>query len=187
MRPQVVQPQELAGEGVRTPARGIPCEGGGKRSGWRGCSRGSCRMIQGGRNDAPADATTPARLIWSGSTVSTGPTGPSPRRYPRMTELTDRVALGRPGGRPARPHHQPLWPAPAPRAPEPPPDILDQHVPPARVRQRLGQARHSLNRSVRAVVDEPPQMSTGVSQAIGRGPDSPNHPPHPPLCTPFAV
>jgi len=103
MRPQVVQPQELAGEGVRTPARGIPCEGGAKRSGWRGCSRGSCRMIQGKWNDAPADATTPTTLIWSGSTVSTEPTGPSPRRYPPNDQAD------RPGGacgtrsRPARP------------------------------------------------------------------------------------
>ena len=54
-------------------------------------------MIQGGRNDAPADATTPTRLIWSGSAVPTEPTGPSPRRCPRMTELTDRMALAGPG------------------------------------------------------------------------------------------
>lgn len=42
------------------------------------------------------------------------------------------------------PHYQPLRPALALLAPEPAPDILEQHVPPARVRQRSGQARHSL-------------------------------------------
>ena len=45
----------------------------------------------------PVRASSPARLIWSGSAVPTGPTGPSPRRYPRMTELTDRVPLAGPG------------------------------------------------------------------------------------------
>ena len=53
--------------------------------------------------DAPPDATTPPRLTWSGSTVPTGPTGPSPWRCPPNDRADRPGGAGGTRSRPARP------------------------------------------------------------------------------------
>ena len=67
MRAQVVQPQELAGESVRTPARGIPCEGCGtlftaRRPSQRFC-HSACRPLAQRRRETDRRAKLLARLL----------------------------------------------------------------------------------------------------------------------------
>ena len=61
-----------------------------------------CRAV-GRRASRPVRASSPARLMWSGSTLSTGPTGPSPRRYPPNDQADRPGGAGGTRSRPARP------------------------------------------------------------------------------------